>query len=89
MIERAPEHFSIFTPKPPRWDRFLDLPSFALFASLFGCLTFAAAKLGNAAFEHPDVHGVFAAKVLAGVLFILGTFCGAIAGKMACRIAGI
>lgn len=89
MIERAPEHFSIFAKKTPWWDRYLDLPSFVLNASLAGCLGYAAAKLGNAAFEHPQWHGSTTVSIVAGVMFIMATFCAAIAGKKACRIAGV
>jgi hypothetical protein len=89
MIERAPEHFSIFTKKTPWWDKYLDLPSFVLNTSLAGCSGYAAAKFGNAAFEHPQAHGSFTVSVVAGMMFILATFCAAIAGKKACRIAGV
>ena len=89
LIERAPEHFSIFVKKTPSWDKYLDSPSCVLNASLAGCLGYAAAKLGNAASEHPQWHGSTTVLIVAGVMFILATFYATIAGKMVCQISAV
>jgi hypothetical protein len=88
LIQRAPEHLSLFQKKESRWSKLFNFYEFFIRTVYLGIFGWLASKIANYAFYY--AHGGAWIGMLLAVACLLGaTYNGAIAGKLACRMAGM
>lgn len=88
LIQRAPEHISLFQKKVSWWSRLADFQTFlrrTAYAGMFGWL---AARVAHYAF-YVDYRHTLIGLVIALACLAITTYNAAIAGRLACRMAGL
>jgi hypothetical protein len=86
LIQRAPDHRSLFKKEESRWSRLFDCYHFLLRTLVTGIFGWLAAKIAGYAFYQPEA---LVGMLVAFACLAIATYNGAIAAKLACRIGGM